>query len=199
MGRLALTAAVFVGIAGIATLVSQPTIEIPEQRASRNQESFITGYAESILHVSLRTVPLILFGIPIAILIFNQLQRINSFGVANLAGMLILFLSAVLLLPMPTLFEIPLAYSLLLSGAPFGLITAVLFIGPAVNLPSLLVVARAAGVRSSLMLALLTGGVATATNWSFPVECGGESTNATTGTRLEIRSPRCHRKLGRRQ
>jgi len=127
-GRLALTAAALVGIAGIGTLVSHATTETPEQHPSREQQSLLAGYAESVLHVSLRTVPLILVGVPIAILIFNYLQQIHPFGVANSAGMLSLFLCAVLLLPMPTLFETPLAYSLLLSGAPFGLITAVLFI-----------------------------------------------------------------------
>lgn len=167
-GRLALTAAALVGIAAIATLVSQPTTEIPERRDSRDQQSLLAGYGESVVHVSLRTVPLIFVGVPIAILIFKQLQGIHSFGVANSSGMLILFLSAVLLLPMPTLFEIPFAYSLLLSGAPSGLVAAVLFIGPAVNLASLLVVARAAGVKTSLLLALLTGGLATATAFAFP-------------------------------
>jgi uncharacterized membrane protein YraQ (UPF0718 family) len=68
-----------------------------------------------------------------------------------------LFIGAVFLLPLPTLFEIPLAYSLLLSGAPLGMIAAVLFIGPAVNLPSLLVVSRAAGIKAGLLLAVLTG------------------------------------------
>jgi hypothetical protein len=166
-GRLALTAAALVGIAGIGTLVPHATTETSEQHPSREQQSLLAGYAESVLHVSLRTVPLILVGVPIAILIFNYLQQIHPFGVANSAAMLSLFLCAVLLLPMPTLFEIPLAYSLLLSGAPFGLITAVLFIGPAVNLPSLLVVARAAGVKTSLLLTLLTGGLATATALAF--------------------------------
>jgi len=166
-GRLALTVAALVGIAGIGTLVSRPTTETPEQRPSREQQSLFAGYAESVLHVSLRTVPLILVGVPIAILIFNHLQRIHSFGTANSTGMLILFLGAVLLLPMPTLFEIPLAFSLLLSGGPSGLIAAVLFVGPAVNLPSLLVVARAAGVKASLLLALLAGGLAAATALAF--------------------------------
>ncbi len=167
-GRLALTAAALVGIAGIATLVSQPATKIAERRASREQQSLLAGYAKSVLHVSLRTVPLILIGVPIAILIFTYLQQIHSFGVANSAGMLSLFLCAVLLLPMPTLFEIPLAYSLLLSGAPSGLVAAVLFVGPTVNLPSLLVVARAAGIKASLSFALLTGGLATATALAFP-------------------------------
>jgi uncharacterized membrane protein YraQ (UPF0718 family) len=166
-GRLALTAAALVGIAGLATVVSQPTTEIPEQRASREQQPLLAGYAESVVHVSLRTVPLILMGVPIAILIFNHLEQIYSFGVANSVGMRILFLSAVLLLPMPTLFEIPFAYSLLLSGASSGLVAAVLFVGPAINLPSLLVVARAAGIKAGLPLALLTGGLATVTAFAF--------------------------------
>jgi hypothetical protein len=59
--------------------------------------------------------------------------------------MIILFRGALLSLPMPTLFEISLAYSLLLGSAPFGLVAAVLFIGPSVNMPSLLVGARSAG------------------------------------------------------
>jgi uncharacterized membrane protein YraQ (UPF0718 family) len=167
-GRIALAAAALFGIAAIATLVSQPTTEMLEPRDSRDQQSFLASYGESILHVSLPTVPFILVGVPIAILIFNRLQWIHPFGAASPAGALILFLCAVLLLPMPTLFEIPLAYSLLLSGAPSGLVAAVLFIGPAVNLPSLLVVARAAGVKASLLLALLTGGLATATAFAFP-------------------------------
>jgi uncharacterized protein len=162
-GRLALTTASLVGVAGIATFVSSPTAEITEPPNSREQQSLLAAYAGSVLHVGLRTVPLILASVPIAILTFNHLQGIHALGVSNSAGMLILFLGAVLLLPMPTLFEIPLAYSLLMSGAPSGLIVAVLFIGPAVNLPSLLVVARAAGIKASLSLALLTGGLATAT------------------------------------
>src|SRR5262249_52427467 len=105
-GRLALTAAVLVGIAGIATLMSKPTTEIPEEPHAREQHSLLAAYADSLMHVSLRTVPLILVGILIAILIFNHLQML-SFGVSNSAKMLILFIDAVLLLPMPTLFEIP--------------------------------------------------------------------------------------------
>jgi len=162
-GRLALTTVALIGVAGIGKLVSEPTKEIREHSHSREQQSVLAAYVDSVMHVGLRTVPLILVGVPIAIVIFNHIRGIPSFGVSNSAGMLILFLGAVLLLPMPTLFEIPLAYSLLLSGAPLGMVAAVLFIGPAVNLPSLLVVGRAAGIKASLLLALLTGGLAAAT------------------------------------
>jgi uncharacterized membrane protein YraQ (UPF0718 family) len=80
---------------------------------------------------------------------------------------LIVFILAILLLPMPTLFEIPLAYSLLLIGVPLGVVVAVLFAGPAVNLPSLLIVGRTAGLRASLLLAGVVGGLATATALAF--------------------------------
>src|SRR5262249_42065596 len=115
-GRLALTAVALMGIAAIGALVSEATTVIPEQHQSGEQQSLLAAYAKSVLHVGLWTVPLILLAVPIGILIFNRLQGMSSFGVSNSVGMLILFIGAVLLLPMPTLSEIPLAYSLLLSG-----------------------------------------------------------------------------------
>lgn len=167
-GRLALTAVAVIGIAAIGALVPEPTTVILEPHQSGERQSLLAAYAKSVLHVCLRTVPLILVAVPVGISIFNRLQGIPSFGVSNSVGMLILFIGAVLLLPMPTLFEIPLAYGLLLSGAQHGLVAAVLFIGPAINLPSLLVVGRAAGIKASLLLALLTGGLAIATALTFP-------------------------------
>lgn len=168
LGRVALTALALVGVAGIGTLVSARTAEIPELSHSDERHSMLGAFADSLLHVGLRTVPIIFVSIPVAILIFNHLQRIPSFGVSNSGGMLILFIVAVFLLPMPTLFEIPLAYGLLLGSAPPGMVAAVLFVGPIVNLPSLLVVARAAGIKATLLLGLLTGGLATAAALGFP-------------------------------
>jgi uncharacterized protein len=164
--RLALTMVLLIGIAGVCTLLSGPQTETPEQRQPPEQ-SFLAAYSDSVLHVGLRTVPLIFVGIPMAILMFNHLWT-SPFGVSNSAGMLILFIGAALLLPMPTLFEIPLAYSLLVSGSSLGMVAAVLFIGPVVNLPSLLIVARAAGIKASLLLAVLTGGLAIAAALAFP-------------------------------
>ena len=62
-GRLALTTAALIGVAGIGTLFSGPTTEIPEQGHSREQQSLLTAYGKSVLHVSLRTVPLILVAV----------------------------------------------------------------------------------------------------------------------------------------
>lgn len=168
-GRLALTIAALVGVAGIGAVIVAPMRKTLEQnRSQREQQSLPVAYIDSVLHVALRTVPLILIGIPIAILMFDQLCGVPSFGASSSVGMLILFIAAILLLPMPTLFEIPLAYTLLTVGAPLGIVTAVLFVGPTANLPSLMVVGRTAGIKASLLLAVLLGGVAVAAALAFP-------------------------------
>ena len=55
---------------------------------------------------------------------------------------LLVVATGALLLTMPSFFEIPLALSLLAVGAPAGAAVAVLIAGPAINLASLLVIAR---------------------------------------------------------
>jgi uncharacterized protein len=166
--RVALAAAALVGVTAIASLISVPTRQMAAQIPPRQCESLPNAYARSVLHVALRTVPFILVGIPAAILVFHRLGEMPSLDALNSFGTLIVFTVAVLLLPMPTLFEIPVAYSLLLIGVPLGLIVAVLFAGPAVNLPSLLIVGRTAGIKACLFLAVLVGGLAIATALMLP-------------------------------
>lgn len=64
-------------------------------------------------------------------------------------------LAAFIALPiaLPTFFEVPLALTLLGAGAPAGVALAVLFAGPAVNLPSLLTVAHATSWKVSVSVA----------------------------------------------
>ena len=68
-------------------------------------------------------------------------------------------------LALPTFLEIPLALSLLAAGLPAGAAVALLFAGPAVNLPSLLATARIAGWKVAVSTAgfvwllALTGGL----------------------------------------
>ena len=167
-GRVALTAAALIGIAGISTRISVPMGEIADQIPSHEHQSLPAAYARSVLHVLLRTVPFILVGIPAAILVFHTLSQTPSLTASTSIAMLTAFVVAVLLLPMPTLFEIPLAYGLLLIGAPLGTLVAVLFAGPAVNLPSLLIVGRTAGIKASLLLTAVAGGLAIGTALLFP-------------------------------
>jgi uncharacterized membrane protein YraQ (UPF0718 family) len=58
-------------------------------------------------------------------------------------------------LALPTFFEIPLALGLIAAGAPAGAALALLFAGPAVNLPSLLTLARMTNWKVSSALALV--------------------------------------------
>ena len=167
-GRVALTAAALIGIATMSTLMFVTVGEIADQIPSHEYQSLPAAYARSVLHVLLRTVPFILVGIPVAILVFHSLNQTPSLTASTSIAMLTTFIVAVLLLPMPTLFEIPLAYGLLLTGAPLGTLVAVLFAGPAVNLPSLLIVGRTAGIKASLLLTAVVGGLAIATALLFP-------------------------------
>ena len=102
----------------------------------------LLAYARSLMYVSLRTVPLILVGIWASMWFMRQLPSnlgANS-GIHVLAVMIIATFAV--LLTLPTLFEIPLALSILAAGGPVGGAIAVLFAGPAINLPSLLVIGR---------------------------------------------------------
>jgi uncharacterized membrane protein YraQ (UPF0718 family) len=62
----------------------------------------------------------------------------------------------------PTFFEVTLALALLSAGAPAGAAVALLFAGPAVNLPSLLTVGRSAGWKVAVGVAVMVWVVAMA-------------------------------------
>jgi uncharacterized protein len=66
------------------------------------------------------------------------------------------------LLTLPSLFEIPLTLSVLAAGGPAGAAAALLFAGPAINLPSLLVIGRYGGWKMAAILGLLIWGIAAA-------------------------------------
>jgi uncharacterized protein len=59
------------------------------------------------------------------------------------------------LLTLPSFFEIPLALSFLAAGGPAGAAAALLFAGPAINIPSLLVIGRSAGWKRAASVALV--------------------------------------------
>jgi uncharacterized membrane protein YraQ (UPF0718 family) len=89
----------------------------------------------------------------VAMLILNRLPA-PAFAPMG-GGIVIIALAALLavLIALPSFFEIPLAFSILAAGAPLGAAAAVIFAGPIVNLPSLLVVGRHAGWKVSALLA----------------------------------------------
>lgn len=109
-------------------------------------------YLRSCRHVVIQTMPLIVLGILVAMLIPSRLpaQIFASAGASIVVGIVAFF---AVLIALPSFFEIPLAFSLLAAGAPLGAAAAVLFAGPIINLPSLLVVGRLVGWKVAALLA----------------------------------------------
>jgi uncharacterized membrane protein YraQ (UPF0718 family) len=66
------------------------------------------------------------------------------------------------ILTLPSLFEIPLALSMLAVGGPAGGAAALLFAGPVTNLPSLLVIGRYSSWKVAAGLAVLVWAIALA-------------------------------------
>jgi uncharacterized membrane protein YraQ (UPF0718 family) len=129
----------------------------PEKDAPQNStwRGLLTSYANSIVHVSVRTVPLILLGIWASMWIMRRLPP--QLGAATGAHVLAVAMIALVatILTLPSLFEIPLALSMLAVGGPAGGAAALLFAGPAINLPSLIVIGRYSSWKVAASLALL--------------------------------------------
>lgn len=119
-------------------------------------------FVRSCIHIAARTIPLVVVGVlagmfiaaylPVAALTSSSAKVVTIAVIASLAVPIAL----------PTFFEVPLALALVGAGAPAGAAAAVLFAGPAVNLPSLLAVGQSAGWRVPAGLALMVWLVAVA-------------------------------------
>ena len=157
--------AVLIGTALVARLAGsgrvaalpplEPALDEPPQGGP------VARYLQSLVHIGIRTVPLIVIGVVISMWIAEDLPRwIQSPS----AGVWMVAIAASIAVPLalPTFFEIPLAVALLAAGAPAGAAAAVLFAGPAVNLPSLLTVGQVAGWKAMVLIASMVWLVAVA-------------------------------------
>ena len=114
--------------------------------------SLFVSFVRSCLKVAVQTVPLIVAGVFLSMLIARWLPTgWSGSGVAQVLAVLLVAAVAVPL-ALPTFFEIPLAFLLLGAGMPAGAAVALLVAGPATNLPSLLTVGRATGWRVPLLV-----------------------------------------------
>ena len=113
----------------------------------------VRGYFRSLAHITVRTVPWILLGIWVSMVIANRIpiETLASRGSQTL--IVLVAATGALLLTMPSFFEIPLALSLLAAGVSPGAALAVLIAGPAINLASLLVIARQSHWKVALLVA----------------------------------------------
>jgi len=154
---------VLLGSAVVAKITRDPPLAtIPEKDAPQNStwRGLLTSYANSIVHVSVRTVPLIFLGIWASMWIMRRLPpQLGAATGAHVLAVAIIALVA-MMLTLPSLFEIPLALSMLAVGGPAGGAAALLFAGPATNLPSLLVIGRYSSWKVAASLAVLVWGIA---------------------------------------
>jgi len=142
--------------------IAQTPILIRPSTSEENQITWLgllASYAKSVAYISLRVVPLILLGIWASMWIMSHLSLTGALSGARVLSILMIALFAVLL-TLPSLFEIPLALSVLAAGGPPGAAAALLFAGPAINLPSLLVIGRYSNWKVAVSLALLVWGIA---------------------------------------
>ena len=109
-------------------------------------------FVRSCLKVALQTVPLIVAGVFVSMLVARWLP-VGGLGSANAQALAVVVVALVAVpLAMPTFFEIPLALLLLAAGMPAGAAVALLVAGPATNLPSLFTVARSTNWRVSALV-----------------------------------------------
>lgn len=112
-------------------------------------------FLQSCVHVIVRAVPPIAVGVLAGMFVAEHLST-AGFVAWDARLITIAVIAAIAVpVPLPTFFEIPVALTLVTAGAPTGAAVAVLFAGPAVNLPSLLTVGREAGWKVSVLSGLM--------------------------------------------
>lgn len=115
--------------------------------------SVLGRLASAMGHTVERALPPVVLGVFLSAALTEHVD-LNAVGGA-IPPMLAAPLLALFVLPLalPTFFELPIGLALAAGGAPDGAVAAVLFAGPAINLPSLLSVARESSVRAAAALA----------------------------------------------
>jgi hypothetical protein len=118
-------------------------------KGPRNVREFSLRFIKSAGYLTIVTVPLIAGGVVLSSLILPVSLSASRSG-ELFALPVIAAISVVVALP--TFFEIPLGILLLQMGAP-GMAAAMLFAGPIINMPSLLILAQQTNSRVSIWLA----------------------------------------------
>jgi uncharacterized membrane protein YraQ (UPF0718 family) len=116
----------------------------------------------SLAEILVRTIPALVLGVICSMVLIQYVPK--ELLASNVFRSLAVVTTASIAVPLalPTFFEIPLALGLLAAGAPIGAAAALLFAGPAINLPSLLTLAKSADWRVAAVLAFFIWAVAIA-------------------------------------
>lgn len=158
--------AVFVGTAVVARLwgggAATPNVVTESAASFEAGGPAVMRLVKSCFYVASRTIPLLLVGIIVGMVVSDYLPAVRMTSAsAQIAAIAVVALLAIPI-ALPTFFEVPLALALMTAGAPAGAAAALLFAGPAVNLPSLLTVARSAGWKVAAGVAVMVWIVAVA-------------------------------------
>src|SRR5437899_153343 len=146
-------------VAGVAAI--GPSVELlfprvqvlaapSELRNGAPKESF----GQALYNVLVRTVPALIVGLLVSMILVQSLPAGAFAGGTSRVAAILSVATLAVPLALPTFLEIPLALSLLSAGLPTGAAVALLFAGPAINLPSLLATARIAGWKVAASVAL---------------------------------------------
>ena len=110
----------------------------------------IRSWVTSSGSVAARTLPLIVLGVYASGLLLGWFQHPSAHG-ASTALVIAVVACLATLTALPTFFEIPFGMLLLANGFPPGAVVAMLFAGPAINMPSLFTLARVSSRKVALL------------------------------------------------
>jgi len=130
-----------------------PRVQVAVRSELRNgapKESF----GQALYTVLARTAPALIVGLLVSMILVQWLPAGALAGGTSRVIAILFVATLAVPLALPTFLEIPLALSLLSAGLPAGAAVALLFAGPAINLPSLLATARIAGWKVAVSVAL---------------------------------------------
>jgi hypothetical protein len=126
-----------------------------EFRAPAGLQETASAFFGSLLYILVRTVPALVLGVVSSMLLIQYVPP----GLLASSGFrffsVLAAASIAVPLALPTFFEVPLSLAFLSAGAPLGAVAAFLFAGPAVNLPSLLALAKSTNWKIATVLAVL--------------------------------------------
>ena len=156
--RLVMAAAAVIlgGVVGERFFAIAPPMPAVKGQPPQTAAAFI----RSLGTILLRTIPVIVLGV-LGSMFLNAYAPDLLRGSSS-AFIVIATASLALILALPTFFEIPLALGLLAAGAPPGAVVVLLFAGPAVNLPSLLNLAKSTTWKIAASVAVLIWVIAVA-------------------------------------
>jgi uncharacterized membrane protein YraQ (UPF0718 family) len=153
---LAVTAVLLIGPV-IEWLFRDVTLDVPldAAREAAGGDSPLMRFLHSVVAVSVRTLPGLVVGLLLSMLIVQWLPGTLFASAGARFAAIVIAATIAVPLALPTFLEIPLALSLLAAGFPAGAAVALLFAGPIINLPSLFSVARISGWKPALAVAVL--------------------------------------------